>query len=227
MGIISDFQRITIAELRKETIELLQKAYADGRIGVDTLERRLEEATKAQEKDSLVTLVADIPTDEDDTYRSEPKEESPWLTNPGRPENRSVYFAMLGGTDIKGAWKPAHEIQCYSILGGIDLDFRDALFPKNGDITVKFGCLMGGVDIVVPPGVNVHVQGFPLLGGIDDKAGAGEEGAPTIHLKGMVVLGGLDVKRRDPKRLKNGETWTERLSKRARKKQRRNERRGR
>ncbi len=56
MGFINTFQRMSVEDLKKEVIGLLKQAYSDGRITVETLERRLKEATGAGDKETLIAL---------------------------------------------------------------------------------------------------------------------------------------------------------------------------
>ncbi len=84
-------------------------------------------------------------------------------------------------------------------MGSIKLDFREAEFPRNG-ITVNAGCIMGSVEVLVPPGINVDLSGLPLLGSMDNKAGIGDQGAPVIHVKGMALMGSVEIKRKEVKK---------------------------
>ena len=51
MSFVDEFQNVSIDELRQEVIDLLKEAYTDGRISVESLERRLSEATAAESKE--------------------------------------------------------------------------------------------------------------------------------------------------------------------------------
>ena len=202
MGIISAFQRMSVDELRAEVITLLKDAYADGRITVETLERRLKSATVAGDKEELLSLIADIPApsgaDGQKEDYGEEREDRPWLINTRVPREKQSFFALLGGSNRNGRWQPAKQIHTLSLLGGVHLDFREAEFPRTG-IHITAGCILGGLDIIVPPGINADVSGIPLLGGMENKAGAGDEGAPTITVRGVAILGGVTVKRKELK----------------------------
>ncbi len=56
--------------------------------------------------------------------------------------------------------------------------------------------IMGGVEIIVPPGVAVDVEGFALMGGIDqvhERGASDDPDAPRICVKGFACMGGVDV----------------------------------
>jgi hypothetical protein len=88
-------------------------------------------------------------------------------------------------------------------MGGIKLDFREADFPRKG-VRIHSGCIMGGLEIILPPGINADVSGIPLMGGFEDKSGSGMPGAPTIEIRGFALMGGVEVKRKETKERKKG-----------------------
>ena len=57
--------------------------------------------------------------------------------------------------------------------------------------------ILGGQTIVLPPEVNVEIDGRGVLGGFDRKAqGGGAPGAPRVRIKGFSLFGGVGIKRR-------------------------------
>ena len=88
-------------------------------------------------------------------------------------------------------------------MGGLDLDFREALMPP-GTSVINIFCMMGGVDIKVPPGLRVENRGFAIMGGFEDNVDESEESAgPKLVIRGFVFMGGVDVKvkeRKPPRR---------------------------
>ncbi len=203
MGFIDSFQRMSVEELKAETISLLKQAYADGRIGVDTLERRLKDATGAENKETLIALVADIPAPAGKSAGAGAKSERTWNENDRIPRESESFFAVLGGSEKTGRWQPARQITCFSLMGGIKLDFREADFPREG-IRINTGCIMGGLEVIIPPGINADVSGIPLMGGFENKAGSGTPNAPTLEVRGFALMGGVEVKQKESKTEKSG-----------------------
>jgi predicted membrane protein len=81
-------------------------------------------------------------------------------------------------------------------MGGVELDFRDARLPP-GETHVVAVAVMGGVEIIVPPGLAVTVRGLGILGGVDQEEHApGEIGPNTAHLKvtALACMGGIGIK---------------------------------
>jgi hypothetical protein len=62
---------------------------------------------------------------------------------------------------------------------------------------------MGGIEILVPEGLNVQVHGFGFMGGYSGTpAGPVDGSSPTVHVKGFAFMGGVDVKRKPPRQPK-------------------------
>lgn len=105
-------------------------------------------------------------------------------------------FAIWSGRRRSGRWVPARTIRVVACMGGVELDFREALFGP-GEFEVDVIALMGGVEIVVPPGIHVETGGFAFLGALEDDLTAGQEpappDAPTLRITGFALMGGVEV----------------------------------
>ena len=91
-------------------------------------------------------------------------------------------------------WRARRAISDVVLFGGSTLDLRDAVFESNVcEITIF--CMFGGVEIIVPDGVNVDNRVVAAFGGSDVRRLAPPSpSAPTVVLKGFVAFGGVDVK---------------------------------
>ncbi|MYL05903.1 MAG: hypothetical protein F4012_03540 [Gemmatimonadales bacterium] len=120
--------------------------------------------------------------------------------DPARPVQESdLIVSIWGATERKGSWIPPRRLNAVTVMGGTDLDFRQATFATE-TVSVRLLALMGGVDIVVPPGVRVEWGGIALMGGVStpepDTPPAPD--APVIRISGLVCMGGVDVVERHP-----------------------------
>ena len=82
-----------------------------------------------------------------------------------------------------------------TIMGGTDLDLRDCqLRPGRNELDIV--CVMGGVDLKVPPHWNVRLEVSPIMGGVDDKRNNIEISDPDsiLVIKGYCMFGGLEVR---------------------------------
>ena len=190
---------------REQAAELLRQAAGDGRITFDELDQRLGAAYAARTYGDLGEVTADLPA-------SGEQRPGALVTAPGTfPASRiggepgsGVSIAILGGVDRGGAWvvPPRHSV--VAVLGGVQLDLREARFSQR-EVTIDVFTLMGGVDITVGEDVEVDVSGVGIMGGFDHRAtGPGLPGAPRVRVVGVALMGGVNVKRRPVKRAKSG-----------------------
>ena len=108
--------------------------------------------------------------------------------------------AALGGVERKGRWIPARQNYAISVMGGTSLDFREALLPP-GETEVWIFTLMGGAEIIVPPGLSVESDGVAIMGGFEhreDASIARDPDAPVLQIRGVAIMGGVEVSIRYP-----------------------------
>lgn len=104
-------------------------------------------------------------------------------------------FALLGGVESRSISQDYRGGKATAILGGVDLDLRDAVVNNNAiiDMTV----FMGGVTLKVSRDTIVKNNVSAILGGVENKVISTEKHpkhAPTITLVGTVMFGGVEVK---------------------------------
>ena len=55
--------------------------------------------------------------------------------------------------------------------------------------------IFGGVDVILPPDVNVKTNTSSVFGGVSDKrATKPVNGAVTLYITGSCIFGGIDIK---------------------------------
>jgi hypothetical protein len=120
--------------------------------------------------------------------------EDPGQTAEGTSGSRTIDVSILGGRTFTGRWRPPKTMTLVSLLGGTELDLREAEIPPEG-ITINAFGVIGGTHVIVPDGVNVEVSGFSGLGGrsIDSHAEPGAPGKSVVRLNVFGALGGLRV----------------------------------
>jgi hypothetical protein len=191
---------IPVNRLRERVIDQLKLNFAHDNLTVEDFEKRIDLAHGGDDRESLKKLIRDLPVLHDDTSPSYGSADSPVSWNSGRIRKNDTMIAVMGGVDRKGPWAPARYNKILAVMGGVDLDFTEAKFPP-GTTELDIFCMMGGVDIIVPEGVNVEMSGIPLMGGFENKVGhGGWENGPTLKIRGVAIMGGVDVK--PPKRKK-------------------------
>jgi len=198
--------RISDAE-RHQVAELLRDAAGDGRLTMDELDERLETVYRAKTYAELVPVAADLPGARDrlpmaatadfETQSTVSRAPARQLGRPGS-HTSSGAVAIFGGADRSGVWTVSEKFTALAVMGGVSLDFRDAVFTA-AETTVFANCLMGGIDITVPDDIVVRVAGVPFMGGFDGPKGGSTRDdlgpdAPVLLIKGVAIMGGVDVK---------------------------------
>lgn len=101
-------------------------------------------------------------------------------------------FATFSGQDIKVA-DEFKGTNLNAIFGGIKLDLRDAKIKK--DVVITTTSVFGGIDIIVPEGVNVKVASTSIFGGVDGKKiKENTDKGPTILVNAVCIFGGVEIK---------------------------------
>ena len=111
-------------------------------------------------------------------------------------------FSVLGGAQRTSNDKPFRGGDITSIIGGTQLDLRQATIEPGQEAAINVFAMMGGHEIWVPSGWTVVSEVMPILGGVEDKRlpaidtapRASTEAAPRLVLRGVVLMGGLVIK---------------------------------
>ncbi|MGW7248375.1 DUF1707 SHOCT-like domain-containing protein [Streptomyces decoyicus] len=190
---------------RERVAEILRDAVAEGRLAMEEFDERLDAAYKARTYGELEPLTADLPAAAAAaagpaplSLRKESGTPTPW---PERivsgTEGSAVGIALLGGFQRKGRWTIGRRFTAACLMGGGEIDLREADFA-GPEVVITCWAVMGGVNIVVPPGVEVDVRGLGIMGGFDagEDGVPGDPGAPRVIVKGLALMGGVGVERK-------------------------------
>jgi uncharacterized protein DUF1707/cell wall-active antibiotic response 4TMS protein YvqF len=187
---------------RQKAVDRLMESFANDVMEVEEFERRVDLAHRAGTTAALDALLADLPSNSGVPMRQEDASLAPRqleMVPVDQVRERSVVVACLGGTERKGRWVPARRSNVVTIMGGASLDFREALMGP-GVTEMWIFTMMGGVEIIVPPGMPVEVDGVALMGGFDfdsNEPTARSPDQPLLRIRGMAVMGGVEVAVRD------------------------------
>ena len=103
------------------------------------------------------------------------------------------YTAILGGGDYKNNTEDLKGIVAEAILGGLEIDLRDAKITE--DIVLELTAVLGGIDVYIPDNVRVEIiSGVPVLGGFEHKINRDALSGPKVRIKYTAVLGGIEIK---------------------------------
>ncbi|WP_156726655.1 DUF1707 SHOCT-like domain-containing protein [Streptomyces apocyni] len=184
---------------RERVAERLRDAVAEGRLDMEEFEQRLDAAYKARTYGELEPLTRDLPTTPHTpgSTATLPAVSGSWAERFGGEPTSKGGFALMAGFQRKGVWTVPRRFTAFTFWGGGEIDLREANFAER-ETVLNCVAIMGGVHVVVPPGVEVRVRGFGLMGGFDSREDGvpGEPGAPRVVITGFAFWGGVGVTRK-------------------------------
>jgi hypothetical protein len=172
---------------RNRVAEILREAAGDGRIDFTELDERLEATYAAKTHGDLVPITHDLapvaPT------------RPPAL--PGGRHERAV--AIMSGVDRRGAWAVPEHFTVLCVMGGAELDLREAQFPA-GEVTLTINAFWGGANVVVNRSTRVVMEGTGIMGGYTGPESDADlqltADSPVVRVRGVAIMGGVSVVRR-------------------------------
>ncbi|MER5223972.1 DUF1707 SHOCT-like domain-containing protein [Streptomyces flaveus] len=190
---------------RERVVEVLREAVAEGRLDMEEFEERLDATYKARTYGELAPITRDLPAagvtpPSPVSMVKEPagSGSGDWAGRIVGGEGSSQWgVAIMSGFERKGRWTMPKRFNAFAFWGGGDIDLREADFADR-EVVVNCVAIMGGLDVIVPPGVEVVVRGIGIMGGFDQREEGvrGDPGAPRVIVTGFAFWGGVDVRRK-------------------------------
>jgi hypothetical protein len=184
---------------RDETIAALCEHFSRDHLTLEEFERRLDLAHRVQTVPELTGLTQDLPVLATPPASSLANTTATRARVVRHAKDTNHFVAVMGGFERRGQWQPAQKNFCYAFMGGVGLDFREALLPP-GETEVTVIAIMGGAEIIVPPGLRVDCQGIAIMGGFDhmEEMTTADANAPTLKINGFALMGGVEITVRQP-----------------------------
>jgi hypothetical protein len=205
---VNDALRLRASDADREKVAgLLRDAYAEGRISPVEHEERLGEVYRATTYAELLPVLHDLPvppgvlavpgSSQALSVTPSPVPAVPGsrvVVDPSRAEQgQGTAIAIMSGVERKGRWVAPPSMTTVALMGGVEMDFRDAVLTAQ-ETTMTVFCLMGGIDIKVPEGIEVRIDAIALMGGHSGPKSTPPPGSPVLRITGLILMGGVDVK---------------------------------
>ncbi|MFE9440955.1 DUF1707 domain-containing protein [Streptomyces sp. NPDC006602] len=189
---------------RERVAEVLRDALAEGRLDMEEFEERLDATYQARTYGELAPITRDLPSGAGAapapgiSMSKEPAQGGSWAGRIVGGEGSSTWaVAVMSGFQRKGRWTVPKRFNCFAFWGGGEIDLREANFAA-GEVEINCVAIMGGMQVVVPPGVEVVVRGIGIMGGFDQREEGvpGDPDAPRVIVTGFAFWGGVGVERK-------------------------------
>jgi hypothetical protein len=171
---------------RDEALKILGEQAAVGRLTLEEHQERSARALAAKTRGELAALTSDLPAD-DLAERTPGHRKARWMV------------AIMGGTRRRGRFRGVGSINAVAIMGGDEIDLRDAEID-GGELTINTFAIMGGPTIYLPDSAELELGGFSIMGGTTEEGSrrAPSRGAPVVRVRGFALMGGTTVYRLPP-----------------------------
>ena len=182
---------------RDQVAEVLNAAYAEGRLALDEHQERTQAALEAKTFDDLTALTVDLVPLQALPVHANAAGTQLVVSEGANPEVDKM-STVMSTVKREGRWRMRAHSVANNVMGDIKLDLTQATFDAPV-VEVTGTQLMGSMLLRVPPGVTIvnevtNVMGDTTISGL----GEPDPTMPTIVLKGTNIMG--DIKVRGPKK---------------------------
>ncbi|MGY4926138.1 DUF1707 SHOCT-like domain-containing protein [Streptomyces sp. 900105755] len=184
---------------RERVAEVLRDALAEGRLDMEEFEERLEATYQARTYGELTPITRDLPAATASpaavSLGKPPATSGSWGNRIVGGEGTSSWaVAVMSGFQRKGRWTVPRRFNSFAFWGGGEIDLREANFA-DGEVVINCIAIMGGMSVIVPPGVEVVMRGIGIMGGFDEREHdmSPDPGAPRVVVTGFAFWGGVEV----------------------------------
>ena len=171
---------------REAVVQRLQDAFAEGRLDDAEFDQRTRAALTAKTSANLAPLLDDLPA-------------AAGRPAPGRGPGRFA-VALKSSMRRSGRWRVPARFTSVVYKGGGWLDLRAAELTAHVT-TVVAVAYKSRIDILVPPGVRVEMEGFGVTNGWsadEDWERQLPVDAPVLHIRGIAYKGTIETSTRPP-----------------------------
>lgn len=150
---------------QQDAIRQVRERYERGDLSFDRFEYALNALLQAQTPEECQAIVQELPSSPVNALDALSPQSSlpPVSVSPGKTR---WWVAFMGGFQrLSRPWKLTEQTVGVMIMGGAEVDLSLAALPRQG--VIRLYMLMGGAKLFVPRTIDVSVQSFILLGGVN------------------------------------------------------------
>ena len=120
------------------------------------------------------------------------KSAAPDLAQP--EQGMRLHACIMSGREKRGRWQVGDPNIMFTMMGGSVLDLTDV---QARNVNIVSFVLMGGAEIIVPPGATVDIDGLVIMGATTDKVNYNEEPVDRpmrVRIRSFGMMGGCEVR---------------------------------
>lgn len=175
---------------------VLNTAFAEGRITQDEHSERMDAVWQARTFGELTPITADLMPVGRTGLPATPATTagSGVVVDPSgqNPQADSV-MTIMGTVRREGHWRLRRRTTGLVVMGDLKMDLTDAVWEAH-ECTIAVPVVMGDVTITVPAGINVRDETTTIMGDTKVRGlGPAPADAPTLVLRGLVLMGDVKV----------------------------------
>ncbi|HUY96837.1 MAG TPA: DUF1707 domain-containing protein [Verrucomicrobiae bacterium] len=193
-GAVGGRATVLVADVdRERAVDRLRESCAQGRLTFGELADRSGAAYAARSYAELAAVLEGLPAD------PEPVAVFAGAGHASRRRAVHLTLAVMSRVSRQGRWRVhAHSVVA-AVMGECVLDLRQATIDAP-EVVVDVLALMGGVDIVVPEGVDVDLQGLAIMGGkqLHLAPVPVRPGTPLVRVRALALMGEVRVRSQQP-----------------------------
>ena len=190
---------------RDRVVEVLKRSCGDGRLTLDDFSERVGAAYQAVSLGDIPPLLGDIPHPFGPDLAGVLGGEIDHLPVPATPPVPDAAIAhkttrwtvsIMGGSQRRGRWRLREKTNAIAIMGGCHLDMRSAEV-EGPIVNINAIAIMGGIDIIVPEGIDVELGGIAIMGGKDARRMKDVPripGSPIVRVRAFAFWGSVTVR---------------------------------
>jgi predicted membrane protein len=113
---------------------------------------------------------------------------------PADSSQHATIFSVLSSSRRRWGSGVFRSAEATCMMGGGEIDLRDAQLGPDGTAYIDVFVLMGGLNIFVPPGWTVICHVMPIMGGVMDKTRTIPSATTQqLILRGTTMMGGVEI----------------------------------
>jgi predicted membrane protein len=113
---------------------------------------------------------------------------------PADASSHATIFSVLSSSRRRWGNNVFRSAEATCMMGGGEIDLRDAQLGPDGTAYIDVFVLMGGLNIFVPPGWTVICHVMPIMGGVMDKTRTIPSATTQqLILRGTTMMGGVEI----------------------------------